>query len=599
MHTFLSFLKEFRIPTKEELLGAFTSLSKKKRTVFFGVVIVALVSLGIMLAKINAHFLVEIPEDGGSITEGIIGMPTFINPVLALSDADKDMTAIVYSGLMRKDTHGNFIPDLAESYTVSPDGTTYTFTLKKGVQFQDGTSLTADDVVFTINKIKDPLIKSPRKIGWDGITVEKKDESTVVFTLKQPYISFMDNTTIGILPAHLWSNLSPAEFGLSTLNSNAIGSGPYKIKSITKNADGTPAAYTLDRFSNFILGTPHIKTIIVVSYANENDLMRSLSSHAIDQASGISPDNTPAAINAGYTIHTTLLPRIFGLFFNNSTNPVLRDTAVIHAFDKALDRQEIITTVLDGYGTVIHNPVPQTLLPTTDARDFKTAQIDQANAILDAAHWVMGPDGIRQKGGTTTITQTKKVGKKLIKQQVTVNNGPITKLSFSITTGDTPELKEASLRIKEELEKIGAHVDVKIYGTGELNSRIRSRNYEGLFFGQVVNHESDLFSFWHSSQKNDPGLNIAMYSNPRADALLQTAQKTLDGNTRQALYTEFIDQFNTDLPALLIYSPEYIYATSSHLTTLQQDAITTPSDRFTSLYTWYAATDYVWKIFTK
>ncbi len=204
MHTFLTFIKEFRIPKKQELYGAVASFNQKKLFIFITIMIVAFIAMIMILEDINNKFMVTVPADGGTITEGIIGMPTLVNPVMALSDADKDLTSLVYSGLMRKTPDGNFIPDVAESYTISPDGMTYTFNIKKNVKFHDSTPLTADDVIFTIEKIKDPLIKSPRAIGWDGVTIEKKDENTVVFILKQPYISFIDNTTIGILPMHIW-----------------------------------------------------------------------------------------------------------------------------------------------------------------------------------------------------------------------------------------------------------------------------------------------------------------------------------------------------------------------------------------------------------
>jgi peptide/nickel transport system substrate-binding protein len=207
---------------------------------------------------------------------------------------------------------------------------------------------------------------------------------------------------------------------------------------------------------------------------------------------------------------------------------------------------------------------------------------------------------VRTHGGVTTVTKTKKVGKKTVTEKVKVDAGPITKLAFSITTGDTPELKQSVALIKEQLEKIGAKVDIqKIYETGQLNQLIRTRDYEALFFGQIVSHESDLFSFWHSSQKGDPGLNIAMYGNATVDKILETAQKTLDRTTRIAKYQDFITEFNKDTPALLTYSPKYLYATSQELGNLNLDTIITPSDRFASLYMWYAKEDRVWKIFTK
>ena len=163
MRNFISFIKEFKFYNKEKLLEAFASFSKKEHLFFLVVLFVAIISCFSLLSKINDKITISIPTDGGSITEGIIGMPTLVNPVLAVSDADKDLTALVYSGLVRKISDGSFVPDLAESYTVSPDGKKYTFIIKKDAKFHNGDNVTADDIIFTINKIKNPVIKSPRK----------------------------------------------------------------------------------------------------------------------------------------------------------------------------------------------------------------------------------------------------------------------------------------------------------------------------------------------------------------------------------------------------------------------------------------------------
>lgn len=598
MRKFTSFIKEFRIPKKEELRGAIASFSKKQFIVFMIFLIISFISMIFLIQKVNTSFMVTIPDDGGTISEGIIGMPTLVNPVLALSDADKDLTAIVYSGLMRKTSDGSFIPDLAESYDVSSDGMTYTFILKKNAKFHDETPVSADDIVFTIDKIKDSLIKSPRKIGWDGVEISKKDDTTVVFTLKQPFISFLDNTTIGILPMHIWKNVSVSEFSLSPLNIRAIGSGPYQIESVTKNSEGTPEVYNLKRFKNFVLGTPHIKNLNIISFSNEKDLIKDLLNNSIDQASGLSPENAGDIKDSGYEIHTATLPRIFGMFWNSSSNKVLGDKTVINAFNKAINRKEIVDKVLSGYGTIIQNPIPETM-SHDKANEIDAGSLEEASDILEKGGWKIGADGIRVSGGTKIITQTKKVGKKTVTQKVTVNGGPVTRLSFSLSTGNTPELKQASDLIKEQLEKIGAEVTVKVYETGPLNQLIRARNYEALFFGQIINHESDLFSFWHSSQKTDPGLNIAMYSNKTIDTILETIQKTLDKPSRDKKYKDFIEEFNKDIPAILIYSPKYLYATSSKLNNITIDTLTIPSDRFASIFSWYAETDHVWKIFNK
>ena len=599
MHKFILFIKEFHIYKKRELLDAVASFSKKQFIFFIGLLLVAIASVIAMLANINSKFLVDVPISGGTINEGIIGVPTLINPVIALTDADKDLTSIIYSGLMRKTSDGQFIPDLAESYTVSPDGTIYTFTIKKEAKFHNNTNVTADDVIFTIEKIKDPLIKSPRKMGWDGVTVSKKDEKTVVFTLSQPYISFIDNTTIGILPSSLWKTVSTNEFNLSPLNVKAIGSGPFKIKSVSKNSDGISEEYKLERFNDFSLGKPLVKNFNILSFANEKDLTKALLNNTIDQAGGISSENTTDFKNNNYVIHTATLPRIFGIFFNSEKNKIFNDQNILKAFNKIIYRQEIIDDVLGGYGSAINNPIPEKIVAGNFNENYNNSTIEEANAILNKSGWIMGEDGIRSKGGSTTKTITKKVGGKTVKQTVK-STDPIVKLSFSLTTGDTPELKQTASLIKDQFAKIGVEVDIKkVYESGQLNQLIRARDYEALFFGQVINHESDLYSFWHSSQRTDPGLNIAMYNNKKVDTILESIQKTLKAEDRLMKYQDLLNEFTNNIPALLIYSPKYLYITSPKLNNISFENITIPSDRFASIYTWSADTDQVWKIFTK
>jgi peptide/nickel transport system substrate-binding protein len=601
MRKFILFIKEFHIYKKKELLAAVSSFSNKQFILFMAAILIATISTVVILCRINSMFLVSVPVSGGTISEGIVGVPTLVNPVIALSDADKDLTSLIYSGLMRKTPEGDFIPDLAESYSVSPDGINYTFVLKKNLEFHNGTKITADDVIFTIEKIKDPFIKSPKATDWSRVSVSKVDEYTVVFTLAQSYISFLDSTTIGILPSNLWKNVDSSQFNLSLLNTKAVGSGPYKIKSVQKDDDGVSEKYKLERFDSFALGKPRIKYLNIISYSNEKDLVGALLDNLIDQAGGISPENTKKIKDGKYVIKESTLPRIFGIFLNSNNNKIFADQNVIKAINNALNKQDVVDQVLLVYGSTINNPVPEKIIHNELNEKFNSQSLDEARQILDKAGWLVGSDGIRTKENSSTKTVTKKVGGKTIIQKVEVKSfTPPTRLSFSLTTGDTPELKKTIEIIKEQMGQIGVEVDIKkVYETGQLNQLIRARNYEALFFGQIINHESDLYSYWHSSQKTDPGLNIAMYNNKKVDLLLESIQKTLDINNRLDKYEELVKEFNNDIPAILIYSPKYLYVTSPNLNSVSINNITVPSDRFMSVYTWAVDTDRVWKIFTK
>ena len=158
--------KHFTLPTSNTVTGLVNSLSMTGKAIFFFLVVV-FVGSGMYLAfRVNAAFLVNTPISGGTLTEGVIGLPRFINPVLAVTNASQDLTRLVYSGLMKQLPDGSLAPDLAGSYTVSDDGRTYTFTLRDDIYFHDNKPVTSDDVEYTIERAIDSTLKSPEQAAW-------------------------------------------------------------------------------------------------------------------------------------------------------------------------------------------------------------------------------------------------------------------------------------------------------------------------------------------------------------------------------------------------------------------------------------------------
>lgn len=556
-------------PTKKELSLVFHSFKKNEWILFLVLALTLLVSTILILGKISDRFMVQVPADGGTITEGVIGTPRFVNPVLALTDVDRDITSLVYSGLMRRKADGSMIPDLAESYEVSKNGLIYTFVLKDGITFHDGTPLTADDVIFTITTAQDATLKSPRKTNWEGVTVQKIDDRTVTFTLKRPYALFLGNATIGILPSHLWRDIPVEQFAFSDLNMNAIGSGPYEIDSLEKKSSGVPASYTLTPFKKFALGKAHIRKIVIKFYPNEQALIRALDNGDIKQIAALGGEATSTLEADGYEVRTAILPRVFGLFFNANKNKIFADKKVTEALDMAVDKERIITEVLSGYGIPIDSPLP--------IKAESVYNPEKAQELLIKAGWVRN---------TETNTFEKKNGKE------------VTRLSFSIATSDTPELKKAAEIITENLRTIGVQVELRVYDIGMLNQEIiRTRSYEALFFGQIVGNEPNLFAFWHSSQRNDPGLNVGLYTNAKGDAILEDTVSLIDHDKRKAKYQEFVSLWKIDRPAVFVYAPLFTYIVDERNQELPLSEINIASDRFLDVYTWYVESERIWKIF--
>lgn len=553
----------------------------RERIVFgiFGVT--AVLSSVMILWQINRYFLVEIPAEGGSITEGVIGIPRFINPLLAISDADRDMTALLYAGLMRASKNG-LVPDLAESYEISDDGLFYTFTLREDIEFHDGTPITTDDVEFTILKAQDPTLKSPKRASWEGVRVEKLDQRRIQFVLKQPYSPFLENTTIGIMPKTIWKNADSEQFSFSEFNIEPVGSGPYKISALKRNKSGIPEYYDLIPFRTYALGKPYIKNIRMSFYTNEDALLRALRAGDIESVNAISPMSAQALSDEGFLVLRAPLPRVFGVFFNQNQAPIFAEKAVRNMLSEVAPRETIIRDVLFGYGTPLIGPIPPGSRGYAEISEEKKSTEErraQAREILEKAGWTVGDGGVYEK-------------KKSKKETV--------RLAFSLATSDVPELKAVAEQIKAEWESIGASVELKIFESGDLNQNvIRPRKYDALLFGEIVGRDSDLFAFWHSSQRNDPGLNIALYTSSIADKLLEDMRRVTDPEKRAEAYEKFGVEISKDVPAVFLYAPEFVYILPKKIKGLAIGTVTVPSERFLNIHEWYIDTDLVWEVFAK
>lgn len=566
----------------EALLARF---SPAERLALYVLSIVLGLSALALLAGINSAISVDAPTRGGTITEGETTPARFINPVLALSQADQDLTQLVYSGLMRARPDGTFIPDLAETYTISDDGTVYTFTLKRGLSFHDGAALTAADILYTVSLAQNPDTKSPRRADWDGVQVATPDPRTIVFTLPHAYAPFIENATLGILPKHLWEKTPSDSIAFNTLNTHPIGSGPYQVSGLDTDTSGAPTRYDLAPFRAFALGTPHLERISFVFYANDDELVRAYNAGSIDAIAGATPTDLDALSHKGASLVRKPLPRVFGVFFNQSKNPALTDASVRRALDTAVDKQSIVDATLGGYGVTLSSPVPPGVLNSTPPASPAPFTTRAATSTTDTSANADAARAVLEKGGWKYASSS---GWTLDKQT----------LSIKLATADEPELVAAANAVVAAWRAAGIDASVAVYPLSDFNNTVlRPRAYDAILFGEVVGRDADLFAFWHSSQRNDPGLNLALYANTATDKILATARSTNDLRTRISLYAKFASLVEKDRPAIFLYSPEFLYILPASVRGVQIGALTTPSERFLNVYQWYTSTEHVWSFF--
>lgn len=570
-----------RLSVLDDLLVRF---SPSERLILYILALALSASAIALLAGANETVSVNVPSRGGSITEGLLGPARFINPVLSTSAADGDLTTLTYSGLVRALPDGTIAPDLAESYTISDDATTYTFKLRDGITFHDGKALTSADVLFTIKQIQNPDVKSPRRADWDGVVVSTPDDRTVVFTLPHAYAPFIDNCSLGILPEHLWKDTTPEDFPFNPLNTHPVGSGPYRIKQVDEDSTGSATRFDLEPFSNFALGRPNLSMISVRLYTSDDAVVDAFNAGDVDAIAGISSDQLAELDLKNSTVIRSTLPRVFGVFFNQNHAPVFADAAVRNALDIALDKDRLIRATLGGFATPLSSPVPPHQnavvagpIGTTSAVStaYTLDSVDAARDALERGGWKWSEtDGVWKKG-----TQV---------------------LQFTLSTTDTPELVASANAVVTAWRQVGIKVTLKVYPLAELNtSVIRPREYDAILFGEVIGREPDLYAFWHSSQRNDPGLNLSLYANAKADTLLSQARATTKREDRDKLYTEFADLILKDQPAVFLYAPDFLYVFPKNVIGVRVGSLTTPAERFDNVYQWYTDTERVWEIFAR
>lgn len=569
----IKFLRSLSVKHWRYLLRQLSGKEINAILVFLGLAIVSSLFLGVY----DYWFLrISAPTEGGIYSEGIIGEPRYINPALAsASEVDRDLTTLIFSGLVKHDELGNIIPDLAESYQIRDNGKTYEFKLKENLSWTDKKPLTSDDVIFTINLIKDSKFQSPLRNNWQGVRIEKIDELRFVIKLPVAYEPFLENATLGILPQHIWENVQPQNFLLTQLNLKPIGFGQYQVTKITKNASGVIKSMEFSPNPRYY-EKANISLLRIRFYENQENLVNAFKRREIDGFSLSSVlDKIELKKSRDLVFYDIKLPRYYGVFFNQTRSDVLAELDVRKALSYATDKEILIKDILKSEAQTQEGPLPFGLL-NIDAPEIKyNFDLEVAKNILDKSGWKIGENGIREKK---------------------LKGGKITKLEFALTTTDWPEHTQVASNLKQNWEKIGAKIDLDVVPVNGIQTQnIRPRQYQAILFGEVLSLNPDPFSFWHSTQRRDPGLNLALYNNKKVDGLLESARQENDPNKRIKSYEAFQKIIMQDIPAIFLYSPNYIYAVSGKIKGINTKAINTPSQRFENINKWHTTTKRVKK----
>jgi len=386
----------YKWPLKSQWCQFFKTLSKGEKKVFLFLSSLFVFSLLYLSTSFYLNHTKITPALGGSYSEGVFGsFPRFINPIYApLSDADKDLTELIFSGLMRYDENGNIVPDLAKDYQIIDEGRIYEFYLKDNLLWQDGSKLTADDIIFTVEIIQNPDIKSPLRLIWLGVEIEKISDSAVRFTLKNSSSIFLENATLKIIPRHVWENVSAKNFSFSPNNLNPIGSGPYKLQNLSQDKEGKITLVNLIKNVLYYNEGPYIPKISFKFFETEKELTSAYEKGEIEGFSISSFENL-SFNNAN--LYSLYLPRYFAVFFNQKESKVLSDENVRIALNYGTNKKEMIETLFSGHAKEVHSPILPDIYGFKRPTSIYEFDLEKAKGILEEAGYLMTDQGIREK----------------------------------------------------------------------------------------------------------------------------------------------------------------------------------------------------------
>jgi ABC-type transport system substrate-binding protein len=437
------------------------------------------------------------------------------------------------------------------------DKTTFKVYLNDNIQFSNGVNINADDVLYSLSLV--PLEKN--------YIVEKIDDKTLQFKIKSGTPSvFLENLTYPIVYSK--------ETYEKNFSTDLVTSGFFKIKSVTKDADGNVLDIVLKRYNNGEDKIPYLKTYTIFFFKDDTDAYTSFQRKEIDLLSGIQ-GSTISKIkdDTGIELSTSTLPNNFAVFFNQNENEVLRDPDLRQALSDSVDRSTLTNQILGSFGLPEKNLLGE------------TQKVKNADEIVKKL-----PSSFSFENGVL-YTSTKKTPKQ--------GSTSKSQVKIKLTTISNSELEQTAKLIANSWQKIGVQTDIDVIDKKDLNSVVKNRDFEALLFGFSIKSPKDYYSFFSSKERTYPKLNISNYTQKDADRILESLESETDERKIADYVQKLSDIIERDNPVIILYKPEFVFAHFLKTKIKLPEEIKSEENRYEFVNYWYTDTEKVLPLFTK
>lgn len=532
--------------------------------IWFGGVGLLIAFVGLQVLWFQQSYINEAPVSGGTFAEGLKGPIDTLNPLFAASPAELSSSHLLFSSLYANDTTGKLRGDLATSMKNDSDKV-YTVTIRKDARWHDGEDLKSDDIIYTIDLMKNPAVRSVMGSSWQGIEAKKIDDYTLQLSLPAAYAAFPQALTFAVLPKHNLEKVTPSRIRESTFSSEPVGSGPFRMRLLQTLSQTTGRKIVhMEANRDYYLGAPRLERLQLHAFVDDDSMARALRTGEVSAISDVS-----GVIAKGFkgsqfdTMNIPVNSGVYALF--NLTTPVLKDVNVRKSLLQGTSTADI-RKALFGSPRSLHLPFVTGQVSGTD--DIPTPVFNRKQAIqtLESNGWVL-KDGVRTKGSE--------------------------RLHLRVVTRRNPDYEIALQQLAGQWRQMGVEVDTQVVGASDFTQDVlRLRNYDVLLDKLVIGGDPDVFAYWHSRGI----LNFTGYGSQISDDTLTSARTKSDPTLRDIKYEAFSRQWLADVPAIGLYQPNliYIHTKKTHAIS-SEEVIVTPDDHYAGVRFWTAENARVYK----
>lgn len=559
------------------LISRFNNAKLVRKEIGLWAVLIGLMiaGMGVQFALSQRGYMQAAPTNGGTYSEAVLGPVSSLNPLYASTSAETSLSRLLFSSLYNYDTTGALHQDLATGMAIESSGMVYKVTVRKDAKWHDGKPLTAKDVVFTINLIKNPATRATAlRRNWVDVSVRALDDYTIEFKLPGASAAFPHSLTFPVLPVHILADINAGAVRESTFSGSPVGSGPFEFK-LLQQADAimNHEVIHLVANNNYYAGRAKIDQFELYAYHSEDDIRDALKASEVNGAADVNNVTNDDLAATYKVVSAPLASGVYALF--NNGNPVLKEVKVRKALQIGTDmkkvRQAAGERALPLSLPFTDGQLAGQDVPVAPAYDAATAAV-----MLDDLGWKLNGT-YRSKDGAP--------------------------LQLAITTTKNKQYQSAAKELTKQWESLGIKTTINTVDAANISASfvqniLQQRNFDVLVYELTIGADPDVYAYWHSSQgsANISGYNFSNYSNKNADAALASARTRLDFGLRNAKYVAFAKQWVDDAPALGLYQPtmEYVVNKNNGAIAPNMKLITAP-DRYSNLLYWSVEQGQVYK----